>query len=599
MSTPTFPLDQLSGDHQQILAGYLDPVTFEADTRIFAADEAGDGCYLLDDGVVRLDVPFDEVDTDATLAYLEPGQLLGELALLDGRARSVHATAETTVTARHLSAKNLERLTQEHPSVAALLLRAIGRDVAGKLRATNDRLATHIAVEGRDPEVDRMVTAAQNAQAPFADWDEDRVDALLADLSQAFAARAEEFARTTVEVTRIGDVADKTFKNNVAALGVYQEIVGAPGRGPLGPTSDSGVTEIAAPVGVIFGIIPVTNPIATAVYKTLIALKGRNSLILSFHRVCLPLAEAFTEAVTPILEAHGAPADLVQCVRSRSSRQRTARLMSHPGVSLVLATGGPGLVRAAYSSGTPAIGVGPGNAPTWIAPDADVSAAAGAIVSSKSFDNGLICGAEHNLVADRAVAPQLSKELEQAGAAVLTDDEVQRFLGAAISDDGQAFRKELLGQSAAVIASTLDISRDHEIRVLVVPAEPDLEHPLTSEKISPVLSLFTVDDDDAALGLCYDLINRMGTGHTAIIHTRDDARAARFADAMPASRILVNSPGSHGVCGLTTGLPAAFTLGCGTFGGNSTTDNVTWRNLVNVKRMASYQPPPPETAAPS
>jgi acyl-CoA reductase-like NAD-dependent aldehyde dehydrogenase len=585
------PLDSLPDEDLATVLDYFEPIELSAGTRLFDAGDAGDGCYLVDAGSVRLDVPFDEVDTDATLAYVEPGQLLGELALLDGAPRSAHATAESDVSARHLSSKNLDRLVEDHPRLAAVLLRTLGRDVARKLRHTNGQLAEHLAGEGRDHEVDRMVEAAAAAQAAFAGWDEERVDALLGDLAQRIAARAEEFATAAVEVTRLGNVPDKTVKNVMASLGVYGSFAGHAANGSLGPASSRGVTELAAPAGVIFGIIPVTNPVATAVYKALIALKGRNALILSFHRVCLPLGESFAAAVSEVLEAHDAPTDLVQCVRARSSRQRTARFMSHPGVSLVLATGGPGMVRAAYRSGTPAIGVGPGNAPTWIAADAELDAAAAAIVASKSFDNGLICGAEHNLVVQASVVDRFCEALEAAGAAVLDDDETERFLAAAVADDGRSFRPELNGQGAQVVAGLLGIERDHPIRVLVVPCEPDLDHPMTSEKMAPFLSLFTVDDDAAALELCQALIGKMGTGHTAIVHTTDPARGQRFAEVMPASRILVNSPGSQGVCGLTTGLEPALTLGCGTFGGTSTTDNVTWRNLVNVKRLATYQEP--------
>jgi len=588
------PFAALPDAGQATLLGYLDAVEAPAGTRLFDAGEAGDGCYLIDEGIVRLDLPFDEVDSDVTLAYIEPGQLLGELSLLDGSPRSAQATAESALSARHLSTENLERLIEDHPALAAALLRVLGQDVARKLRSTTGQLAEHLATEGRDPEVEQAVAAAAQAQAGFADWEEGRIDALLDDLAQAIAARAEEFASATVEVTGLGNVPDKTTKNVMASVGVYRSIAGAAANGPLGPESDRGVTELAAPVGVIFGIIPVTNPIATAIYKTLIALKGRNALILSFHRVCLPLAETFTDAVTNVLRTHGAPVDLIQSVRARSSRQRTARFMAHPGVSLVVATGGPGMVRAAYRSGTPAIGVGSGNAPTWIAPDADLPAAAEAIVASKSFDNGLICGAEHNLVVDATVEAALCEQLEAAGAAVLAPDETERFLAAAVTDDGVGFRPQLSGQAADAIASFLEIRRTYPIRLLVVPCEPDLGHAMTSEKMAPFVSLFTVEGDPAALELCVALIRRMGTGHTAIVHTGDRERAQRFAAAMPASRILVNSPGSQGVCGLTTGLTPAFTLGCGTFGGTSTTDNVSWGNLVNVKRLATVQRPQPD-----
>lgn len=590
MTTLPAPLDQLNAEDRAILDGFLEPVTIAQETRLFDAEEHGDRCYLIDEGVVRLEMPFHEVDTDATLGFVESGEILGELALLDGSPRSAHATAETAVEARQLSRHGLERLREEHPTIAVRLLEVLGRDVARKLRETNERLAGHLRTEVSDPEVERLVAAAVTAQAAFADWDEPRVDALLEDLATQMAARSEAFAAATVEATHLGNVADKTFKNRFAALGVWEHLRGVAGQGPLGPASDVGVTELAAPVGVVVGLIPITNPIATAIYKTLIALKTRNSLILSFHRACLPLSVEFTDAVVEVSEAHGAPSELVQCVRVRTSQDRTARLMAHDDVAFVLATGGPGMVRAAYRSGTPAIGVGPGNAPAWIAADADLEHAARSIVASKSFDHGLICGAEHNLVVDATVEPAFHAALEAAGAAVLSADEATRFRAAALNDAGTGFRPELMGQAASTIADRLEIGRDHPIEVLVVPGEPELDSPLTSEKMGPFLSSFTVQDDDEALRLAAALLTKMGTGHTAIVHTNDDDRAARFAQLMPASRVLVNSPGSQGVCGLTTGLPPAFTLGCGTFGGTSTTDNISWHHLTNTKRLATYRP---------
>lgn len=591
MSTLPPPLDTLDPADRAILNGYLEPVEMAPGTRLFDAGDQGESCYLIDEGAVRLEVPFEEVDTDATLAFVEQGELLGELALLDGAPRSAHATAETAVAARQLSRAALDRLGAEHPTLAASLLRALGQDLARKLRTTNDRLAGHLAGDARDAEVDRLVAAATAAQRSFAEWEDARVDALLEDLAGTLGEQAEAFAAATVEATHIGNVADKTIKNRFAALGVWQQLQASSGPGAPGGPSTAGVTELAAPVGVVVGLIPVTNPLATAVYKTLIALKGRNALILSFHRVCLPLAAMFTDVVSEVLAAHGAPPELVQSVRSRSSRHRTARLMSHEDVDFVLATGGPGMVRAAYRSGTPAIGVGPGNAPTWIAADADLEQAAQAVVVSKSFDNGLICGAEHNLVVDATVATAFSAALEAAGAAVLTPEEAARFRTAAVTEDGSGFRPELTGQAASLVAELLQITRSFPIRLLVVPAEPDLADPITSEKMGAFLSSFTVRGDDEALALSAALLTKMGTGHTAIVHTRDEDRAARFAQRMPASRVLINSPGSQGVCGLTTGLTPAFTLGCGTFGGTSTTDNITWTHLINIKRAATFRPP--------
>ena len=266
--------------------------------------------------------------------------------------------------------------------------------------------------------------------------------------------------------------------------------------------------------------------------------------------------------------------------------------MSHPGVSLILATGGGAMVKAAYSSGTPAIGVGPGNAPCWIAGDADPDQAAQSVVLSKSFDNGLICGSEHNLVVEETIREPFIAALERAGAAVLTPEEVARFTAAAIDPETQQFRGQMVGQSAELLAGFAAVKRPYPIKLIVAPATWNGEAtPYAGEKMSPVLSLFTAKGDDDAIALCKRLLAYMGAGHTAIIHSRDEARITRFGSVMPASRILVNCPGAHGVVGLASGLVPSLTLGCGSFGGNSTTDNVSYRNLINIKRLAHFIQP--------
>ena len=443
-----------------------------------------------------------------------------------------------------------------------------------------------------DAEVDRVASDAARAQETFEKWTDERVDALLADLAETFAESAQDLAVATVRETGLGNAADKTMKNRFASLGVYESLVG-------GATTDStttgsaasrrGVTELASPVGVVFGIVPVTNPVATAIFKTLIALRARNALILSVHRDAYAVGQLTGAIVRDVLEAHGAPRHLVQVLGIRGSRKATGKMMRHPLVSLVLATGGAGLVKAAYSSGKPAIGVGPGNAPAWICADADLDRAAAAIVASKTFDNGLICGAEHSLVVDDRVAGAFAHALERHGATLLSADETRRFEAAAIHPTLGTLRRNLVGRSADVIASMLGIARPEPPRVLVVRAPArDLQTFYGREKLAPILSLFTVSGEDEGLRLSRRILEAGGAGHTAVVHTTNAARVDRFARAMPAGRILVNSPAAHGCCGMTTGLEPSMTLGCGTFGGNSTTDNITWRHLQNVKRVAHY-----------
>ncbi|HYN17956.1 MAG TPA: aldehyde dehydrogenase family protein, partial [Actinomycetes bacterium] len=270
----------------------------------------------------------------------------------------------------------------------------------------------------------------------------------------------------------------------------------------------------------------------------------------------------------------------------RASRTTTAMFMRHPGVSLILATGGTAMVRAAYSSGTPAIGVGSGNVPALVCADADLAAAAAAVVESKAFDHGIICGSEDNLVVDAAVGAPFRAALERAGAAVCSEEETARVAAQAF-DPGGHLRRDALGQPARAIAVAAAVRRDGPIRVLVLPLALDqVDGPLGREKLAPLLSLFSVDGTEQGLEVCKRLLANQGAGHTAVIHTGDQALQLRFAEEVPASRILVNGPASHGCIGVGNGLTPSLTLGCGTFGGNSTTDNVTYTNLLNVKRLA-------------
>jgi acetaldehyde dehydrogenase/alcohol dehydrogenase len=398
------PLDALVAQDQQIVRDHLAPVRFTAGTCIFRKGAPGDGCYLIESGDVRLEADGEpHVDTERVLGYLTAGSLLGELALLDGLPRSASAFAETDVQAQHFSASALAKLCSEQPPIGSALLHALGRVASLKLRGITERFADSIIADVRDPDVDRVVAKAAEAQRAFASWSEERVDALLAALANEVAGHAESLARATVQETRIGNVADKTNKNLNASLGIYRSLAGKVGQGIVAVNPELLITEIASPAGVVFALIPVTNPVATAVFKTLISLKTRCALILSFHHACLGVGNTVCTLMQSVLDQNGAPPNLLEWVRERSSRRKTVQFMRHSDVSLILATGGAAMVEAAYSSGTPALGVGPGNCPTYVAPDADIDAAAGAIVKSKPYDNGLICGAEQNLVVDVSV----------------------------------------------------------------------------------------------------------------------------------------------------------------------------------------------------
>jgi acyl-CoA reductase-like NAD-dependent aldehyde dehydrogenase len=587
---PSEPLDGLTAELSTLLP-YLEPVEFAAGSLIFEEGATGDSCYIIDGGEVRLEVARPELDSDGVLGFLDAGSILGELSLLDDQPRSASAYAQTTVTARRITVASIDKLRNERPQLALEIYRALGRDAAKKLRATTQRLA-EFSITGRDKDVDETVARADQALRTFATWTDAQVDQMLEKVALALATEAESLARATVEETKMGNVTDKTAKNQMASVGVYRSLAGKPARGAIATYPDRKVTEFASPAGVVFALIPMTNPVATAAFKTMIALKSGNALILSFHRAALGVGNRVGALIQQALVDAGAPKDLVQWIPKRTSRKKTAMYLGHPGVSLVLATGGSGMVKAAYSSGTPAIGVGPANTPVFIGADADPAQVAASVVMSKSFDNGLICGAEHNLIVEQSLRARLVEELEKAGAAVLTPEETKRFVMTAVDPANGHWRGQIVGQAAQAIAGFMKITRPFPIKVLIVPTEEvSARNPLAGEKIFPVLSLFTARDAQDGVSKARQLLAFHGAGHTAGIHSRDPQLIEQFGREMPVGRILVNSPSVQGVVGVTSGLDPSFTLGCGTFGGNSTTDNVSYRNLLNIKRLAHVVPP--------
>ncbi len=550
------PLDTLSEQDQLVIGNLVEPVQFEPGMVIFDGGEIGDCCYFIDSGFVRIELKDKpHADDDAVLTFLEAGSILGELALLDKLPRSGSAIAHSKVEARRLKLSAIEELEQTNSHIAFNLLAALGRDAALKLRRTSDRL-DNLMHETREPRVDLMIGQALVAQQNFLDWPEERVDNLLLDLAKVIADHAGELAEATVVETKIGNVADKTIKNKIASLGVYHTLVGQKGVGLITNHRNTKIIDFASPVGVVFGLVPMTNPVATFIFKTLICLKARNAIILNPSREALKVSNRTGQLISEVLQRHGAPEHLVQWVEARSNRKTTLSFMKHPKIGLILATGGPSMVKAAYSSGNPAIGVGSGNAPVLIALDADLVQAARNIVESKSFDNGLICGSEHNLVCLEPVRRRFIRELESQGAAVLAKEEVGLFSEAMLDLVHRRFKLEAVGHSAAEIARAAKISRPYPIRLIVVPSEEEAnpKNLLAHEKLTPILSLFTVPDLEKGLEVCRQILEIEGSGHTAIIHTRDTALSRRFGLLMPASRILVNSPGAHGVIGVTTGL---------------------------------------------
>ncbi len=448
-------------------------------------------------------------------------------------------------------------------------------------------------------EARELAERAYQAFLAFQDFSPEQVDRIVAAMAEAATAAAEKLARLAVEETGFGIVADKVQKNLFASQKVYDAIRPLKTAGVVREDRPAGIVEIAVPVGVVAAILPTTNPTSTAIYKTLIALKGRNAIILSPH----PKAMRCTcEAVSIMKDAAmkaGAPADVICCF-SAPTMAGTQELMRHRRTSVILATGGMGIVRAAYSSGKPAFGVGPGNVPAFIDRSADVAKAVADVVHGKTFDNGTICSSEQAVVAEEAIREPVLQALLANGAYFLGRSEMDRLGREMVDLEKHTIAPKYVGQSARRVAELAGIQVPESTRVLVAQlAGVGREYPLSAEKLSPVLALYFARDRAAAFDTCLALLRFGGLGHTCAIHARDDAVVREYGLRMPAGRIVVNSSAPLGSIGLTTNLAPAMTLGCGAVGGNITSDNIGPLHLVNLRRVAYEQSPVAASQSPA
>jgi acetaldehyde dehydrogenase/alcohol dehydrogenase len=445
--------------------------------------------------------------------------------------------------------------------------------------------STEKASEVRD-RADELVGQAREAAALFTQYDQEAVDRIVAAAAKAGAARRIELARMAVEETGMGVFEDKVIKNLFATEYVYNDIRDRKTVGLIRDCRESGIMEFAEPLGVILGITPVTNPTATAMFKCLISLKTRNAIIISGARNAL---RSTIEAARVIYEAALAAGAPDYCIRwvEESSREMTHTLMSHPGLSLILATGGMGMVKAAYGSGTPAIGVGSGNVPVYIEKSADINATVNDILLSKTFDNGMVCASEQAVVVDREIRHAVVSRFRSQGAYFLTPAETARVEAVAIDPEREGMSPKVVGQSVGRIAELAGISVPENTRILMAPLRGVGEaYPLSREKLCPILGFYTVRNLEEGVNLCQDILYFGGLGHTASIASQDPAAIREFSQTVNAGRIIVNSPSAQGAIGdIYTRIHPSLTLGCGAGGQNITTDNVTVDNLINIKRV--------------
>ena len=443
------------------------------------------------------------------------------------------------------------------------------------------------APQAATSEIDVLVDRAQAALKAFESFNQEQVDAIVKAMTLAGVAKRLELARFAVDETGMGVFEDKVTKNLFGTEYIYNDIRHQKTVGVIAEDDKEGIIEIADPVGVIAGITPVTNPTSTTMFKSLIAMKTRNPIIFAFHPKAQNCSVAAAKTMLEAAVGAGAPANCIQWV-TQPSIEATDALMKHDGVSLILATGGSGMVKAAYSSGKPALGVGPGNVPVYIEKTASINMAVNDIILSKTFDNGTICASEQSIVVDEEIAEQVLQRFLAQGAYVLSEDEVKKVEAMAIDPRKCAMSAAVVGQPAVKIAEMAGISVPAGTKILIARLHgvgPDT--PLSREKLSPILGAYVAKSTDEAIDICDKLVHFGGMGHSAGIFSHDPEVIQKFSRRVKTSRILENVPTSFGAIGdIYNRMDPSLTLGCGAYGGNSTSENVGVKNLLNIKRQS-------------
>ncbi len=434
-------------------------------------------------------------------------------------------------------------------------------------------------------EARRLAQRAKQTAPLLAELTQDQIDRIVDALAASTRPRAEEFARLAVEETGFGVVADKIQKNLFSSERVYEFIRPMRTVGVVRRDEERKVVEIAEPFGVVAAIVPSTNPTSTAIYKILISLKARCPVVLSPHPSAARCITRVAEVMAEAAAGAGAPDGSINWMQT-VTLEGTQELMKHRDTAVILATGGMGLVRAAYSAGKPAYGVGPGNAPCFIDRTADLAKAASDIIIGKSFDNGVLCSSPNSVVVDAAVADEVRREFVRQGAHFLAAADAAKLATALVTPQ-RLPNPKFVGKSAMYIAEQVGLKVPPDTRVLIAELTGvGRDFPLSIEKLCPVLSYYVVADWREGCERCIQILRYGGMGHTMSIHSQNEQVILEFGLKKPAFRIVVNTPTTHGSIGLTTGLDPAMTLGCGGPGGNITSDNISPKHLLNIKRLA-------------
>lgn len=434
-------------------------------------------------------------------------------------------------------------------------------------------------------EVRELLAQAKLAQEALAKMDQEQIDRIVEAVAKAGQAHAQELARMAVEETGFGIVEDKVVKNQFASTRVYEAVKPLKTVGLLRKNEEEKTWDYGVPVGVTAGLVPSTNPTSTVIYKTIISLKAGNPIVFSPHPNAAKCIIRAAELMAQAAEGAGAPKGSVSCI-TIPTMEGTQALMRHKDTKLILATGGGGMVKAAYSSGTPAIGVGAGNGPAYLHKSCDLPAAVKRILDSKTFDNGTICASEQSIVVEADFGPAVRAELERQGGYVLPPEERDKLAGFILRCNG-TMNPAIVGRSVAELVRLAKLEGvPAGTRVLLAKEDGVGEgHPFSNEKLGLILAYYVEPDQPAALKRVVEILRYEGAGHTFSIHAKDESVVAAFAREAPASRVLVNTPSSLGGIGATTNLFPALTLGCGAVGGSSSSNNIGPLDLINIKRV--------------
>ncbi|MDP4092189.1 MAG: bifunctional acetaldehyde-CoA/alcohol dehydrogenase [Bacillota bacterium] len=435
--------------------------------------------------------------------------------------------------------------------------------------------------------VNELVKRAIQAQNEYKNLDQQTIDRIVKAMTLAGIDKHMELARLAVEETGMGIYEDKVTKNLFSTEYVYHSIKYDKTVGIVTENDDDNYFEVAEPIGVIAGVTPVTNPTSTTLFKSLICVKTRNPIIFSFHPKAQNSSVRAAQIVRDAAVKAGAPQYCIQWIEEPSI-EATKILMNHADVSMVLATGGASMVQAAYSTGKPALGVGPGNVPCYIEKTANIKRAVSDLILSKTFDNGMICASEQAVIIDREIAEQVTGLMKEMGCYFLNSEEIKALESTAIDEEKCAMNPKIVGQPAYKIAEMAGFNVPKDTKILVAELEGvGPQYPLSREKLSPVLALYTVDDFRQGIRRCEEMTEFGGLGHSAVIHSENDTVIREFSSKVRTGRLIVNSPSSQGAIGdLYNSYRPSLTLGCGTMGRNSTTSNVSTSNLINIKRVA-------------